>query len=348
MPTSDNALLEAETDQDGDGSFEVMTDSGDHKIFTIPGKPVFSGFKTKSTSFAPKIFADGIVSGQNLITPDSLAANDAIDFAALSVNLQGAKYNIASGDLAVTFPVTDPNKVVSICAFLSTGTPTIVEVEGSENAGASTVRGAAGGPPFIPALYVEVGQIIFTATGTQLITAAMIKQGSSAYTELATSPELKIVNGIGRGLKAETPAEENAFVEFSSAMDLRHTAGTTKGVYARVYEPIITELVNANNFKGSFQSVSGSAESVYRNVISSKAFSRADGGYDRKLGDGVTDFELKLNGGTLTYRFYPDGAEDPYQLTQATIGIDPSYAADANRDVTVTLVSEFETALFAS
>jgi hypothetical protein len=345
---SGNALLEAEQGRDGDGSFEVMVDSGDHQTFNITAKPVWSGYKTKTTSFAPRILADGIVAGENLLTPDSGAANDAIDFAAMAVNLQGAKYSIAAGDLAVTFPVTDPNKVVSICAFLSTGTPTIVEVEGTENAGASTVRGAAGGPPFIPALYVEIGQVVYTATGTQVVTAAMIQQTAGVHTELATSPEIKLVNNVGEGLKADTPVKANAFVEFTSAMDLRHTASTAKGVYARVYEPLFSEIPKANNFKGAFISVSGSSEQVYQQTISSKSFSLSDGSYDRKLNDGVTDFELKENGRTLTYRFYPDGAEDPHQLVQAAIGIDPSYAADANIAVTVTLVSEVETALFAS
>ena len=182
MATSKNAKLQFESGQTV-ADYAVMADSGDHLVHTISGGTVFSG----KSGFEPIVRPNGIVSGRNVISTHT--TNNTVTVAAFTAYSEGTLYSVSATTTTITRAATD---VAKICSLTMTDAGALAEVEGEDSADTtlSTVRGAAGGPPSIPADSVEIAQIKTTTNAAGAITSDEIFQVVGTNTERFDYPTL--------------------------------------------------------------------------------------------------------------------------------------------------------------
>ena len=173
MATAKNAKLMKEAGQTL-FDYTAATDSGDHTIFTVASKSVFSN----KSGYEPVIRPDGIVSGRNLLTPH--ATEETVTVAAFTFYLAGVLTSVAATTALAVRGASGKGK---ICSITATATNTLVVEEGVDSADTTLVetRGAAGGPPFIPVDAVEIGQVRFTSSTSAVVESTEIFQTPTSY-----------------------------------------------------------------------------------------------------------------------------------------------------------------------
>lgn len=339
MPTAKNAKIEFETSQVLN-AFAIMTDSGDHKVFTVSGGTLWSGKSGKT----PDVRPNGIVSGRNLLSAG--VTNDVVRVAAFTAFCQATEHSVnATSATALRATSADYYKVNSI-TMASDGS--VVVVAGTEGVASSEVRNAAGGPPYIPVDSVELGQVrVSGATAPALLVAAEMFQDVPTHTERWDTPSLNEFN-IGMGEAAEQSAEKYAHIKFVSVLALSHTGGVAKRSYVKYYEPTLTEVERALDFVPADESHAVGSEEYYRGSIASVTSTIGQGTFRALLNDGLTDTLIANKNQVLTVRFYQDENKSPYALTQGKIGITRQnpYGAQVAADITIS--SEVITAEFSS
>lgn len=346
MATAKNAKIEFEAGQTVH-DFAVMTDSGDHKVFTISGGTIFSGM----SGFAPEIRPNGMVSGRNVVSAH--ADNDKVTIAAFTAYSGGTLYTVSATTATITRAATDVAQIHSI-TMTSAGAIAVVEGEDGASAALSTVRGAAGGPPSIPADSVEIAQIRVTGNTSAVISSDEIFQTVGDACERYDYPAWS-VNNIGLGQKATVAAKQNAFVEFESAHPTIHGATATdpadsyKKTYIRYYSPTLVEASKAFDFMPIEQTHSVSSTQVYGNrSVGSESISTGQGGFTALLTDGLTDSLKTMQDEIITVKFFSDRNRSPYALTQGSLGIKTTYPVGDQNKAVCTLSSENVTANFSS
>lgn len=341
MGSSRNAKMEFESSQTM-VDFVVMTDSGDHQIFTTSNK-IWSGESGKE----PDIKPNGIVTGYNLLSVH--ASDDTIAVAGFTANSEGTEHSVSATTATITRPATDVAKVNSITMTDAGAIAVVAGTDGADTTFSET-RGAAGGPPEIPDDSVEVGQIRVTTAAAAVITEAEIYQGSASYTERFDVPTWQIpVNGIGLGLKASTAAEKNAHVKFDDALPAIHTSGAHKKVYIKYYIPIFTEIQRAVDFKRVSNSHSVSSTTVYGDkTFGTPSKTIGTGGFKAYTDNNITDAILDREDKVTTIRQYADRNKPAYTLTQGVLGFADSNPVDNQNYVDATITAEVVTARFAA
>ncbi len=335
MSTSQNAKVQIElagslTD------FTLMTDSGDQQIFTVTGGTLFSGHSDRPVSVRP----NGITEGSLLLTPNS--ANDTVNVAAFKAWSQGAEHEVAAATQTVTRPSSSDYKISSI---IMDDTGALGEVEGTEGSSFSETRGAAGGPPLLAVDAVELGQVRMSSQTAAAIAASEIYQNPGDHAEYYDSPGYE-VSPIGEGNKAGVAAEKYAHVKFNTALPLNHTGGVPKRIYIQFYTPSFTTLARTSGFKAAELGISKSSESYYKGAGGSGAIgavaadSVGDASFTYLAKDGVTDPVFKLDGETVTLKFFPDANRAPYVLTQGMLGIDRDFPSGEQNKATLTIYAE--------
>lgn len=340
MATSANARIKVELSRSL-SALAAMTDGGSHTVFTKSGATIWSG----KTGYEPSIRPDGIVSGRNLLSTHT--DNNKVTVAGFTAYLAGVLYTVAATTATVTRPATAVAKVIGI--HLDSDGSTINAVAGTDGSTTafSEARGAAGGPPYVPVGDIEIGQVRLTSNTAGVVLAAEIFQVDGTHTERSDLPGWTVDN-IGRGLDAETSAEANAHVKFSSALDTRHTADTCKKVYAQVYVPSGTALQRALDFKPAEYSYSASSEAYYQGAIASTSSSLGQASFTVLMDDGVTDQILREKGSVSTVWFYPHKDGAPFSLSQGTMAGTREYPVANQNKLSATLTCEVPTADFAS
>lgn len=336
MSTAQNAKVEIETSATFQ-ALAAMVDSGDHIRFTVSGGSIFSG-KSGQT---PDIRPNGIVTGRNVLSPGT--TNDTVKIAAFTAYSKGTLQTVSATNATISRGTAAGYKIASI-TMSSDGAIAVINASSSATEFTET-RNVAGGPPYIPAQSIELGQIRTTASTAAAITSAEIFQ-SGSFTERYDEPNWT-VNNIGRGAKAEASAETNAFVKFTSALPLIHTGAIPKGVYGSYYAPIFSEQSKAFDFVPAENSHSVSSQQVYKQTVGSVTSTLNAGSFSALLSDGVNDFLVANKDEVLTVRFYPDENRSPFILTQGKIGITRSFPADAQISVSVNVAAEVESAEFS-
>ena len=345
MATSKNAKLQFESGRTV-VEYAAMTDSGDHKIHTISGGTVFSG----KSGFEPLVRPNGVVSGRNMVTTH--ATNDTLTVAAFTAYSIGVLNSVSAAAPTITRAATDVAQIHSI-TMNSSGAIAVVEGEDSADSTLSEVRGAAGGPPSIPADSVEIAQIRLTGNTPAVISSDEIFQVVGTHSERFDYPMWN-VNPIGNGDKADTSAEKNAFIEFDSAIPLIHGAAATdpsdlyKQVYIKYYAPIFTEAAKALDFTPAENTHSVSSTQVYNGTVGSVAASLGQGGFTALLTDNITDSLLQEQDGICTIKHFPDRNKTAYTLTQGTLGMKRTFPVADQNQVACTISAETGTAGFSS
>lgn len=333
MPTAENAILYYEAGQDG-GTYVALTDQGDQKDFKSA-----VNFWSKRPGYAPIVRPNGIVTGL-VVTPAASGTNDMVDVSAGTVYLAGVLTTVnAVTDLAVTRPLGagDEYKKVSITVN-SAGT--VVEVVGADHTAFSDVRGADGGPPWIPTTSIEVAQIHMDSSVAAAIESDDIKQIVGSHRERYDYP-----TWIVESYDVEYGSLGYAGVLFNSALGAIHSddAGVstaTKKVYVNYYEPEFAELPQAADFVRPVNSYTVSSTQIYGGTLGSTARSLGAGSFTAYLLDGLTDGFLLFEGEILMFKFYPDRLKDEYILCQGKLGIVESYPADDSISAACTIAAE--------
>jgi hypothetical protein len=346
MATSKNAKLEFESGQTVH-DYAAMTDSGDHQIYTISGGTVYSN----KSGFIPIVRPNGIVSGRNVVSTH--ASNDTVTIAAFTAYSGGTLYSVTATTLAISRAATD---VAKICSVTMNSSGSIAEVEGEDSADAtlSDTRGAAGGPPSIPADSVEIAQVRMTSNTAAVITADEIFQVVGTHSERFDYPGWT-VNPIGDGINADSSAEKNAHIKFDSAHPMIHgsvatdAADSYKKTYIRYYAPTFVEAQRAIDFVPVENTHSVTSTQIYGNkTVGSTSSSMGQGGFTAMLSDGVTDALLAEQDQIVTVRFYPDKNNDPYVLTQGTLGVKRTFPVSDQNQAQCTITGETVSANFSS
>lgn len=340
MPTAQNAVIYLEqgaTLQD----FAAMTDSGDHQYFTNAAD-IWSG----KSGQAPDVRPNGIVTGRNLVSVAASGGNDVVDVAAFTAYSQGELHSVAAdADFAITRPAT---AVAKICSITMTSAGELAEVAGTDGSTTtfSTTRGAAGGPPEIPADSVEIAQIRMTSDTAGAIAASSIYQVVGQHAERFDFPAWT-VNTVGKGLAAAVPAETNAFIKFASALALSHASATAKKVYLKYYEPLFGEMAKTLDFQPAETSHSVNSTQFYGGTIGSRSSSLGQGQFTALLEDGILDGIVADKDQVLTVKHFPDRNKAPYSVTQGTIGLQRTYPVADQIQATVSITAETATAEFS-
>lgn len=323
-------------------SFEKMTDSGDAQTFN-PSEAVMSGLD----GYAPEIRPNGIVTGRNLASPAVSGTNNLVDLVAFTAYSKGVLFSVAATiDEAITRAATD---VASISSITMTDAGVIAVIQGVDSADASfsEVRGAAGGPPLIPADSVELCQVRTTSNVAAPITESEIFQNVGQHAERYDFPVWE-TNNTGLGTNADVGAQVNAFVTMNSAIPLAHTGGIAKGVYIQYYVPTFADLPKTLEFVPAEKSHSISTEEYYGGSISSSSESLAQASFTALLNDGINDAEVSAKNTIATFKFYQDRNKPAYILTQGIVGVVRSFAVADQVQAAMTVTSEVESAEFAS
>ncbi len=337
MANSKQAKIQIETNQTLN-AYAAMADSGDHQIFTLSGKTLWSGKR----GYAPTIRPNGVVSGRGMISAH--ASDNMVTVAAFTAYLAGTLVSSAATDQTITRASTAEYIKISSITLASDGA--IAVVAGTQGATQSSTRGGAGGPPLIPTTSIEIGQIVLTgATADGIATTEILQNGS--YTERALEP-MWTEKTVGDGEAAATSAQKNAHIKFASALPLIHTGAVAKKVYAQVYTPVLSELSRTMNFRPCENSHSVSSQEYYRGTVGSVSSSIGQGGFTALMNDGLTDSLVAEKDQILTVKFYPDENKAAYALTQGKIGLTRTFPYDNQNQAEVTISAEYPTSEFAS
>jgi len=339
MATSEKAAVYMETGHTLN-AFTAMTDSGDRKTFTVSGGTVWSNYEGKT----PDIRPNGVYSGRNLLSPS--ATDDKIEYAGFKAYSKGVLHTIAASNVTVTRPATAVAKISSITM---TDASAIAVVAGTDGSGQtfSETRGAAGGPPEIPADSVELGQIRTIVSTTGVYTADEIFQNAGQHTEYADYPTYN-TNPIGEGDLASVSAKSNAHLEFDTVLPLIHASSTAKRIYIKWYAPVMTLLSKTFGFKAPEKTGSVSSKTYYNGVLATTSMSLAAGGFSAILGNGITDPVVAHANKVVTIKFYPDRNLMPFILCQGLLTTARTFPEAASNEAAITISSEHSSAGFTA
>lgn len=308
--TAGNAKLQYEAGQEV-SAMAAMTDSGDHTTFSTTASP-WSG----KSNYEPQIFPNGLATG-GAVSPG--VAADKVAVAALTCYLAGVLTTVnANTALSVTRPEASPAGLKKINSITVDSSGALAEVAGTDNATFATERGAAGGPPLIPAGSIEIAQVKLGATAGLLTTAEIFQVPGSSQE------------------RYDYPVwEENPFdgtITFASALPAVHAGSpaTYKGVYAEVYEPVFAEIDPVTDFVPPETTHSVSSTQVYGGALGASTESIGQGSFTAYLKDGVTDAIVALKNETLFFKFFPDRNKAAHLLVQGKLGISRTYPAGDN------------------
>lgn len=345
MATSKSAKVEFELGQQAI-AFTAMTDGGDHMVHSLASALVYSG----QGGYEPNIRPNGIVTGRNLLSTN--ATVEVVTVGAFTAYSKGVLRTVSATTATVVRASTDVSKICSVCMD-EDGVIEVVEGTDGTDATFSETRGAAGGPPSIPADSVELGQVRMTSNVSAVIDSDEIFQVVGNHTERFDYPVWN-ENNTGDGDDAETPAQKNAYIKFSSALSLVHgsTPGSAatayKKVYAKVYTPIYAEQSRAFDFVPAETSHSVSSQQVYNDTVGSVSSSLGQSSFSALMTDNVTDALLQQKNKVVTVRHYPDRNKSAYTLTQGTLGVSRTFPAGSENQVACTLSCSKATVSFSS
>ncbi len=342
------AQIDMELDSANAG-YTQLTDSGDQQIYN-------SSDLLWSKSTDPVVRPNGISSGgQTIITPAASGTNNLVDIAKFNFFIAGVEYtHTAETDVTVTRGATAIQKS-SLC--VKAATPTAADlVQGADDASADvTTRGAAGGPPSIPLVSIEVGQVHYTSSTPAAVLATEIKQNAQAnQRENYDYPDWDTPNGIGLGNIADDEDQTNAYVKLNSALEVAHGAAAesaataAKPVWMDYYTPVMVTLGRTTDYQSADVSYTVSSEAIHQG--------KTQGSEDSSLGqttftcftnDNVTDQIVKRRGKNAITRYYPDMNKTPFMLSQgrvSTVRNEP--VSGASRSVTVAMADTDQTVGF--
>ena len=338
MSTSAKAKISIEVGQ-ALTDYAAMTDSGDKTYFTAGS--VWSG----KSGFAPDVRPDGVVSGRSMLTVS--ATNDTVKIGAFSGYSLGAAHDVTATTETFTRATSAGVSKINSVTMDSAGAIAVIAGDEGVSAAFSELRDVAGGAPYIPAGSIEIGQIRVTSSTAGVLVSAELFQVIGTHVERFDYPVWEEEN-IGKGILAESSAEENSHIKFSSALPTVHTADTTKKVYIKYYTPQMADLAKALEFVPAEDSHSVASTQYYNGTIASPSSSLGMASFTALLTDGISDALLAEQNSLITVKHYPDRNKAPYVLSQGTLGIARTYPVADQNQAACSLACEKASASFLS
>jgi hypothetical protein len=305
MSTAENAKLQYEAGQTS-YAMSTLTNSGDGITFTSS-----ASLWSRKSGYTPVVRPNGLLTG-GAITPDAAAANDKVDIAALTCNLNGVVTSVAAGELTASRgAASDTHRITSLTVNSSGSLAAVAGVDGTAF---SETRGADGGPPLIAVDSIEIGQVRVTSTTSAVITSSEIFAVPGTHLERADYPLYTIDYANGK-------------VVFSSANPSIHTGPTVKRIYASYAAPIFADIQLVSDFVPPETTHSVTSTQVYGSTIGSSSSTLGQGSFTAYLTDGVTDPLVSLKNSILWFKFYPDRYQSSYMVTQGKLGVARTFPA---------------------
>lgn len=280
----------------------------------------------------PEVRLDGVRSGL-VITPGS--GFNEVDISAGEIYIQGNVVSVSADTVTgLTRPTTIGQILVSAITVDSAGAFTATpNTEGV----ASTTRGAAGGPPFLPVNEVLVGYVAMTyydgsASGEKVVTSGEIDSYSKEY---AAIPSAK-VNYFDE-------EQEVGTIELANALPMIHAAtaagpGTAvRNVYASYYEPQFEEVPDAKDFSFD-EDVSTYKSKAYKDASEETAVGTPSwsGSFDAYW-TRVEDILNLVKGSKRWIKHFPDDDLSDHWAGRAVLKVGRQSPVDDNLMATVTL-----------
>jgi hypothetical protein len=292
--------------------FEAMTDAGDATVFEASFSPI-----SNAAGSEPVVAPYGLMTG-GAITPTG--TNEQVAVAALTASMAGATGADASGTIVVSGAsvlasrgaTTNTHRITSITVNSS---GVIVSVPGAAHTAFSEVRGADGGPPFIPAGSIEIGQVRLTSTTAGPVTSGEIYAVPGLHVELASYPVYQLDYARGE-------------VTFAESLPLIHTDSKPKLVYVRGATPLFAPIPQTSDWVPAESTYSISSTDTYDGPVGSASASLGQASFTAVLRDGITDTFLGQKGKNIWVEFRPDRDKTvPRQLTQGIMGVSRTFPA---------------------
>lgn len=280
----------------------------------------------------PEVRLDGVRSGL-VITPGS--GFNEVDVSAGEVYIQGQLVSVTAATVSdITRPTTTGEILVSAITVDSAGSLTLTpNTEGAS----STVRGAAGGPPFLPVNEVLIGYIAATyydgsASGERVITAGEIDSYSKEY---AAIPSAK-VNYFDDTANIGTIEMANVLPDIHAATAAG--PGTAcRNVYASYYEPQFEEVPDALDFSFD-EDVSTYKSKAYKDASEETAVGTPSwsGSFDAYW-TRVEDILNLVKGSKRWIKHFPDDDLADHWVGRAVLKVGRQSPVDNNMMASVTL-----------
>ena len=337
MATANGARISVELGQTKQAS-EVLTDAGNGQVFNFSSAVV-----SRARDFS--VMPNGLVTGADVVNIHT--TDDMLSVDACSANVKGVLVAVAAGTVTIVRPATSVAKICSIIID-DAGALAVIAGTDSTDAAFSAVRGAAGGPPFIPADAVELEQFgTVSSVGAVVLDAELLKIDA----ERADFPVFD-TNLIGRGSSNQDVGKTNSFVEFNAQLPDIHDGGTPKRTYAEYYTPSFMIVPRCSEWSPADRSDSISSEDTYDGPVSSTSSSIGQAGFKALLIDAIIDPVVQLvekfEGQMLTVKVWPNPNKSPYQLTQGFVALSRSYPSGKQINASFTVTPEVKTASFVA
>lgn len=338
MATAEQAKIQIETGQTLT-AYTVMTDSGDHQVFTAG--TIWSG----KTGYTPSVRPNGVVTGDSILTSGS--TSDTVRIAAFTAYLAGTLVTVGATSTTITRTATADKGQVHSITLASDSSIAVVEGIVSASTTLVDIRGATGGPPLIPVTSIELGQIRVTDEAAAAIATTEIYQVVGTHSERYDYPGW-IERNVGDGRTADATGKMRSHIMFDSVIPLNHTGPTAKRAYIQYYTPVFSDVSKTMDFVPAEKTHSVSSTQYYGGTIGSTSESLGQGSFKVMLSDAITDIFLNQKNHKITVKFFQDRNKVPYILTQGLLGISRTFPVDNQVQADCTISSEYPSAEFAS
>jgi len=214
--------------------------------------------------------------------------------------------------LATRGATTNTHRITSLTV---TAAGALAAVAGQAHTAFSEVRGALGGPPFIPVGSIEIGQVRLTSITPGPVAPAQIYTVPGLHVELASYPVYQLDYARGE-------------VTFAEPLPLIHTASVPKLVYIRGATPLFAPIPQTSDWVPAESTYSISSTDTYDGPVGSASASLGQAGFTAVMKDGITDSVLTQKGKNIWFEFRPDRDKTvPRQLTQGIFGVSRTFPA---------------------
>jgi len=327
MANASLAKLMYEADQDQVAITE-LTDQGDHLDYRS-ADTLWSGFSGRTPTVTPNGVYDG-----GVIIPAVSGSNDVVDISECRAYIAGVLTTVsASTDEAVVRPAANDYQKFSITI---TSGGAFAVVDGTEHTAFSTVRGATGGPPYIPATSIEIGQVWWDSQTPAAVTTSEIKQIEGSSLERFDRPTWTVkYSNVANGIVGY------AGILFNSALPTTHTGDVTKDVYASWWTPEFSEIVRAYDWVPPGRTISVNTTEVYNETVGAVSRSIGAGSFSALMETNIHDNILKFENELLWFKYYQARLETTrYQLAQGYLANTQANPAGDNISSAFTLGAE--------
>ncbi len=294
--------------------FEAATNAGDNTVFDASFSPI-----SNAAGFEAVVAPYGLLTGGAITVT---ATNNQVAVAALTASMAGASgadsagsISVAGGNLTITRPATAVSKINSLTVTTAGALAMVAGTDGATTAFSET-RGAAGGPPLIPADSIEIGQVRVISDTAAVITTAQVYAVPGLHVERADYPVYNLDYATGK-------------ITFATVLPLIHTDTVPKKVYIRGAIPLFAPIANTADWVPAESTYSISSTSTYDGPVGSSSSSLGQASFTAIMKDGITDSLMATKGKNIWIEFRPDRDKlVPKQLTQGILGIARTYPGD--------------------